>query len=149
MATEALLRVAHGLDVVPGDETEMALMRTVEGPPDYRARLTDLDARLREMDAHGQDMTLLSLNPPGVQPYAVADTVPPTREFSDAPAAIVRCHPGRFGGLATVAPQDPVAAAAEMERAMGPRAQRHHAQLAHWRAVPGRAGFRATADRRC
>ena len=28
IATEAFLRVAHGLDVVPGDETEMGLMRT-------------------------------------------------------------------------------------------------------------------------
>ncbi|WP_345433413.1 hypothetical protein [Actinoallomurus vinaceus] len=45
MATEAFLRVAHGLDVVPGDETEMDLMRTVENPADSRARLVDLDAR--------------------------------------------------------------------------------------------------------
>ena len=30
MATEAFLHVAHGLDVVPGDETEVELMRTVE-----------------------------------------------------------------------------------------------------------------------
>jgi 2,3-dihydroxybenzoate decarboxylase len=120
MATEAFLRVAHGLDVVPGDETEMALMRMLESPPDSRARLVDLDARLREMDAFGQDMAVLSLNPPGVQPYPAADAVPLAREFNDALAAIVRRHPGRFGGLAAVAPQDPVAAAAEIERAMGP-----------------------------
>jgi 5-carboxyvanillate decarboxylase len=47
MATEAFLRVAHGLDIVAGDETEMGLMRTVENAPDGRARLIDLDARLR------------------------------------------------------------------------------------------------------
>ena len=35
-------------------------------------------------------------------------------------AAIKRRHPDRFGALATVAPQDPAAAAAEIERAMGP-----------------------------
>jgi 5-carboxyvanillate decarboxylase len=120
MTTEAFLRVAHGLDVVPGDETEMDLMRTVESPPGFRARLVDLDARLREMDALGQDMAVLSLNPPGVQPYPAADAVPLAREFNDALAAIVRRHPGRFGGLATVAPQDPTAAAVEIERAMGP-----------------------------
>lgn len=120
IATEAFLRVAHGLDVVPGDEPEMALMRTVENSPDLRTRLTDLDARLREMDALGQDMAVLSLNPPGVQPYSAADAVPLAREFNDALAAIVRRHPGRFGALATVAPQDPAAAAAEIERAMGP-----------------------------
>lgn len=120
MSTEAFLRVAHGLDVLPGDETEMALMRTVETSPAFRARLVDLDARLREMDAVGQDMAVLSLDPPGVQPYAAADAVPLARDFNDALAAIVRRHPGRFGGLAAVAPQDPAAAAAEIERAMGP-----------------------------
>ena len=120
MATEAFLHVAHGLDVVPGDETEVGLMRTVESSSGLRTRLVDVDARLREMDAHGQDMAVLSLNPPGVQPYPAADAVPLAREFNDALAAITRRHPGRFGGLATVTPQDPVAAATEIERAMGP-----------------------------
>lgn len=120
ISTEAFLRGAHGLDVVPGDETEMELMRTIENAPETRSRLTDLDARLREMDALGQDMAVLSLNPPGVQPYSAADAVPLAREFNDALAATVRRHPGRFGGLATVPPQDPAAAAAEIERAMGP-----------------------------
>ncbi|ATL68031.1 amidohydrolase family protein [Nocardia terpenica] len=120
ISTEAFLRVAHGLDVVPGDEAEMELMRTIENAPETRSRLTDLDARLREMDALGQDMAVLSLNPPGVQPYSAADAVPLAREFNDALAATVRRHPGRFGGLATVTPQDPAAAAAEIERAMGP-----------------------------
>ncbi|KAA8882014.1 amidohydrolase family protein [Nocardia colli] len=119
-ATEEFLTVAHGLDVVPGDEAEMTLMRTVEGSPEVRARLVDLDTRLREMDELGQDMAVLSLNPPGVQPYPAAAAVPLAREFNDALAAIVRRHPDRFGGLATVAPQDPVAAAAEVERAVGP-----------------------------
>ena len=119
LATEAFLHVAHGLDVVPGDETEVELMRTVESASGLRTRLVDLDARLREMDALGQDMAVLSLNPPGVQPYQAADAVPLAREFNDALAAIRRRHPGRFGGLATVTPQDPVAAAAEIERAMG------------------------------
>ncbi|KAA9150939.1 amidohydrolase [Amycolatopsis acidicola] len=119
MSTEAFLRAAHGFDVLPGDETEVGLMRTIEGTPGPRARLVDMEARLREMDALGQDMALLSLNPPGVQPYPVADAVPLAREFNDALAEIVRRHPGRFGGLATVAPQDPAAAAAEIERAQG------------------------------
>lgn len=120
LATEAFLRAAHGLDVVPGDEAELSLMRTVERSPAWRARLVDLGARLREMDALGQDMAVLSLNPPGVQPYPAADAVPLAREFNDALAAITRRHPGRFGALATVAPQDPAAAAAEIERVMGP-----------------------------
>jgi 5-carboxyvanillate decarboxylase len=120
LSTEAFLRTAHGLDVTAGDETEMVLMRTVEESPVLRARLVDLDARLREMDAAGQDMAVLSLNPPGVQPYPATDAVPLARAFNNELAAIVRRHPGRFGGLATVAPQDPAAAAAEIERVMGP-----------------------------
>lgn len=120
LATEAFLRVAHGLDVGPGEETEVRGMRTMENTPAFRTRLVDLGARLREMDALGQDMAVLSLNPPGVQPYPAADAVPLARDFNDALAAIVRRHPGRFGALAAVAPQDPAAAAAEIERATGP-----------------------------
>ncbi|MEU7140922.1 amidohydrolase family protein [Nocardia sp. NPDC046473] len=97
-------------------------MRTIERSPEIRARLVDLDTRLREMDTLGPNMAVLSLNPPGVQPYPAADAVPLAREFNDALAAIVRRRPDRFGGLATVAPQDPVAAADEVERAMGPLA---------------------------
>jgi hypothetical protein len=63
MATEAFLRVAHGLDVAPSDQAEMNGMRTMESDPAFRARLTDLASRLREMDALGQDMAVLSLNP--------------------------------------------------------------------------------------
>ncbi|MFJ8806380.1 amidohydrolase family protein [Streptomyces sp. NPDC102490] len=119
MATEAFLRVAHGLDVAPSDQAEMNGMRTMESDPAFRARLTDLAVRLREMDALGQDMAVLSLNPPGVQAYPAADAVPLAREFNDALAAIVRRHPARFGGLATVTPQAPEASATEIERAMG------------------------------
>ena len=121
-ATPAFLQTVHDLDVLPGDQTEVDLMRTVENGEAMRSRLLDLDARLREMDAIGQDMAVLSLNPPGVQPYQPAAAVGVAREFNDALAAIVREHPGRFGGLGTVAPQDPEAAAAEIERIMGPLA---------------------------
>ncbi|MBY8860431.1 amidohydrolase family protein [Nocardia sp. CA2R105] len=120
MSTEEFLRVAHGVDVAPGDEVEVDLLRTLERDPDLRTRLTDIGARLCEMDALGQDMALLSLNPPGVQAFPAADAVPLARLFNDALAEIVRRRPDRFGGLGTVTPQDPVAAAEEIERVMGP-----------------------------
>lgn len=69
-----------------------------------RPALLNLNARVREMDATGQDMAVLSLNPPGVQPYQPAAAVRLAREFNDALAAIVRQRPGRLGGLGTVAP---------------------------------------------
>lgn len=119
-ATQAFLETAHGLDVLPGDQAEVELMRTVENAAPMRSALLDLDARVSEMDAVGQDTAVLSLNPPGVQPYQPAAAIRLAREFNDALAAIVRQRPGRFGGLGTVAPQDPKAAAAEIERIMGP-----------------------------
>lgn len=121
-ATPAFLKAAHELDVLPGDETEVGLMRQVEDAPHMRSELLDLDARAREMDAIGQDTAVLSLNPPGAQPYLPGDAVPLAREFNDTLAAIVRGRPGRFGGLGAVTPQDPEAAAAEIERVMGPLA---------------------------
>ncbi|WP_406634014.1 hypothetical protein [Amycolatopsis sp. WGS_07] len=73
VATEQFLDTAHGLDVFEGDRTEVGLMRMVEGP--LRSALTDLDARIAAMDAAGQEMAVLSINPPGVQPYPAADAV--------------------------------------------------------------------------
>ncbi|MFE2378575.1 amidohydrolase family protein [Streptomyces sp. NPDC059398] len=118
--TRAYLERAHGLDFAPGDRTEVELTRAVESLEPTRSRLLDLDTRLAAMDAAGQDMALLSLNPPGVQPYAPADAAGLARDFNDELAQIVRDRPSRFGGLATVAPQAPEEAAAEIERAMGP-----------------------------
>ncbi|MER7409781.1 amidohydrolase family protein [Streptomyces cacaoi] len=117
LTTPAFLQRAHALDCYPGDRTEVRLTRAVESEDPTRSQLLDLDARLAVMDACGQDMALLSLNPPGVQPYGPADAVPLARDVNDALARIVRDHPGRFGGLANVAPQAPDEAAAEIERA--------------------------------
>jgi predicted TIM-barrel fold metal-dependent hydrolase len=55
-----------------------------------------------------------------VQSYLPNDAVPLAREFNDSLADIVRRYPDRFAGLGTVAPQDAVAAAYEIERIMGP-----------------------------
>lgn len=120
IATEAFLRIAHQLEVFPDDRTEIELMRTVERSGAMRSRLLDLDARIAAMDAIGQDLAVLSLNPPGVQPYAQEAAVSLAREFNEELAAIVRRYPGRFAGLGTLAPQNPSAAAEEIRRIMGP-----------------------------
>jgi 5-carboxyvanillate decarboxylase len=120
MATEAYLRVAHELEVLPSDRVEIELMRTVENAGVWHSALVDLDARIAVMDACGQDLAVLSLNPPGVQPYLPADAEPLARAFNDELAEIIRQYPTRFAGLGTVAPQDPESAAAEVERVMGP-----------------------------
>jgi predicted TIM-barrel fold metal-dependent hydrolase len=119
VATEEFLTTAHGLDVFPRDRTEIELMRTVEAARPVRTALTDIDKRLAGMDAAGQAMAVLSINPPGVQPYPGADAVALARAVNDALAEIVGRHPDRFGALGTIPPQEPSAAAEEIARVMG------------------------------
>jgi 5-carboxyvanillate decarboxylase len=119
-STSSYLEVAHALDVWPGDEQEMTLMRSVEATDLMRARLVDFDARLQDMDTNGTDVAVLSLNPPGVQPYKTEAAVALARDFNEGLAEIVKRWPTRFAGLGTVAPQDPQQAALEIERIMGP-----------------------------
>ena len=91
-------------------------------PADYwselSARLLDIhDRRLKEMDAHGVEMMLLSLNAPAVQAIPDprrADAV--ARRANDHLAAQVARRPDRFQGLAALPMQDPDLAARELRR---------------------------------
>ena len=75
--------------------------------------------RLEQMDAAGIDFQLLSLFDPGVQDeHDVTRAVELARLANDDLAETVRARPNRFGGFATLATQDPDAAAAELERAV-------------------------------
>jgi gamma-resorcylate decarboxylase len=81
-------------------------------------RLIDIqDMRLAEMDRHGIEMMILSLNAPAVQ--AVPDVkraIAVAKESNDVLADNVRKRPRRFAGFAALAMQDPEAAAAELTR---------------------------------
>ncbi len=81
-------------------------------------RLLDIqDMRLREMDKHGIELMILSLNAPAVQAiYDVKRAIAVAREANDALAAEVRKRPARFAGFAALPMQDPDAAAAELTR---------------------------------
>jgi 5-carboxyvanillate decarboxylase len=82
-------------------------------------RLLDIDQqRLAEMDANGVDMHLLSLITPGVQMFDRDTAVELARLSNDRMSEMIRRHPTRFAGLACFTPQDPVAAAKEMERSI-------------------------------
>ena len=75
--------------------------------------------RLEQMDAAGIDFQILSLFDPGVQAETdVARAIDLARRANDDLAEAVRGNPGRFGGFATLATQDPDAAAVELERAV-------------------------------
>jgi gamma-resorcylate decarboxylase len=81
-------------------------------------RLLDVqDMRLHQMDQHGIEMMILSLNAPAVQ--AIHDTkraIEVARQANDALASEVRKRPNRFASFAALPMQDPEAAAAELTR---------------------------------
>ena len=79
-------------------------------------RLFDVqEIRLREMDKHGIEMMILSLNAPAIQ--AIHDTNRAVaREANDVCAEHMRKRPDRFQSFAALPMQDPQAAAAELTR---------------------------------
>ena len=81
-------------------------------------RLFDVqEIRLREIDKHGIEMMILSLNAPAIQ--AIHDTnraVEVAREANDVCAEHMRKRPDRFQSFAALPMQDPQAAAAELTR---------------------------------
>jgi 2,3-dihydroxybenzoate decarboxylase len=86
---------------------------------DIVARLQDLgDRRIGDMDETGIDKQIISLTGPGVQIFDAATAVALAQTYNDELGEAVRRHPDRFAGLAAVAPQDPAAAARELERAV-------------------------------
>ena len=86
---------------------------------DVSARLEDLgQRRIDDMDATGVGMQILSLTSPGVQIFDADTAVGLARSANDELAAAIAAHPTRYAGLAAIAPQNPAAAAQELERAV-------------------------------
>jgi len=82
-------------------------------------RIQDIgERRLADMDASGIDMQILGITAPGVQIFDAATGSALARSANDQLAEAIGRHPDRFAGLAAVAPQDPAAAAQELERAV-------------------------------
>jgi 2,3-dihydroxybenzoate decarboxylase len=84
------------------------------------ARLRDFGAdRLAGMDASGISVAILSQTVPGVQGIVdPASAVAAAREINDRLAAEIGKHPTRYAGFASIALQDPKAAAIELDRAV-------------------------------
>lgn len=79
--------------------------------------LSDVDdRRLAHMDAAGIDMAILALTSPGVQVMPKDEAVGFASYANDWLADAIGRHPRRYAGLAACAPQDPAAAAKEIER---------------------------------
>jgi 2,3-dihydroxybenzoate decarboxylase len=82
-------------------------------------RIVDLgEGRIADMDASGIDVQLLLHTAPGVQVFDAATANGLAATSNDMVAEAIRKYPGRYQALAMVAPQDPAAAAKELERAV-------------------------------
>ncbi|MBS1676228.1 MAG: amidohydrolase family protein [Actinobacteria bacterium] len=103
---------------LPPEYADPAVPLYRHGPPS--AALVDLGAaRLAWMDQMGIDVQVISLTSPGVQSLEPAAAVELARRSNDLLARTVAEHPDRFQGLAALPTPDPVAAAAELRRAVG------------------------------
>jgi predicted TIM-barrel fold metal-dependent hydrolase len=72
--------------------------------------------RLREMDAAGIDMQVISHMQPGTQIFDAETSIAMARKANDALYAATRVHPTRFAGFAELPTVDPKSAADELER---------------------------------
>jgi len=85
---------------------------------ELRSRIMDMhDRRLAEMDRHGIEVMIVSLNAPAVQ--AIPDparAIAIARRANDALAEHIARRPDRFCGFAALPMQDPEAAARELAR---------------------------------
>jgi aminocarboxymuconate-semialdehyde decarboxylase len=79
----------------------------------------DARSRLRDMDAKGIDMRVLSVSTPNLYPWQGAEQVAMARHVNDALAKYCRAHPDRFVGLASLPLHDVGASLAEIDRAVG------------------------------
>ncbi len=131
IATEeawSIPEVAKALQTVsryPGDSLDLLLVKGIyDGEAGYGNMgfldgLVDTEQRVKEMDEYGVDMHLLALTAPGVQMFDADTAVELAALANDRLAEVIRKHPGRFAGLASMAPHSPKRAAKEMERAIG------------------------------
>jgi len=73
------------------------------------------EGRLRDMALNGVQMQVLSLIAPGVQIFDAETALPMAKDINNQLSQIVRDHPDHYIGLATIAPQNPEAAADELK----------------------------------
>jgi aminocarboxymuconate-semialdehyde decarboxylase len=120
--TMALLRKAApkvGPKMTPIDAENAMLEVAGVGYKPFPRGGWDVERRLQDMDAAGVDMQVLSVTP---QTFLFNQEAALTNETSiiqnDQIAKLVRQHPDRFMGIATLPMQAPELAAAELTRAM-------------------------------
>src|SRR6202008_1153078 len=103
----------------PNAAPEVAGLKSMMKIPMVGSRMSDFEARLREMDSFGVSMHLLSLSKPGVQVFEPPQAADLAIQLNENQAALTKAHPDRFADRGCVVPQDPAAAAREIRRAIG------------------------------
>ena len=110
---------------LPAYNADLALMQGIyDRQPGYGNMgfldgLLDVDnQRIKEMDEYGVDMAVMALTAPGVQMFDADTACEMATLANDRLAEVIRKHPTRFVGLASMAPHSPKRAAKEMERAI-------------------------------
>ncbi|MEX2525843.1 MAG: amidohydrolase family protein [Gammaproteobacteria bacterium] len=103
----------------PDDPGFISMWRGIGSSEHFITKLEDLgEGRIADMDAGGIDKQVLMLTAPGVQVFDATTGTALAASSNDQLAEACRNHPDRFAGLTVIAPQDPAAAARELERGM-------------------------------
>ncbi len=101
---------------VDGGEPHVMPLRPMNNFPDDS--IYGIERRLRDMDAQGIDMHVISLQPMFVDHLPVERAVPISRAINDGFAEVVAANPKRFTAIANLPMQSPEDAARELERAV-------------------------------
>jgi predicted TIM-barrel fold metal-dependent hydrolase len=84
---------------------------------DIGKEIDDLgEARLKQMDAAGIDLQVLSFNAPVAQGFTADEAIAMAAALNDRLATAIKAHPKRFAGFAALPVAVPEAAADELER---------------------------------
>lgn len=81
--------------------------------------MRDIELRLRDMDAQGIDLAVISTNVPGVDWFPPEDAPTIARDVNDELLDLARRYPDRLAVQAVLPLQAPEAAAEELERSVG------------------------------
>jgi 2,3-dihydroxybenzoate decarboxylase len=83
-----------------------------------KGTLRHIEERLEDMNEAGIDVQVLSCGNPSVEFLDTLDVISVAKSINDELSEVVQKYPKRFAGLATIALEDPDAAADELERAV-------------------------------
>ena len=84
---------------------------------DIGAELDNLgESRIKQMDAAGIDVQVLSFNAPIAHGFTAQEAIDMARGLNNRCASTIKAHPGRFSAFAALPVAEPEAAADELER---------------------------------